>query len=91
MKDLQKIRQEIDRIDEELAALFAARMRASAEAAAYKTAQGLPLFDEDREAVVLSHWTVDLPADLRPYGEAWARQLLELSKQYQRHLTDPTA
>ena len=86
MKELQKIRQTIDDIDDCMASLFAERMHAAAKAHACKAASNLPLSDPAREAAVVAAWQKRLPADLAPYGEALARCLLDLSKQYQSSL-----
>ena len=86
MKDLQKIRQTIDDIDDCMASLFAERMHAAAKAHACKSASGLPLCDPEREAAVVAAWQKRLPDDLAPYGETLARCLLDLSKQYQSRL-----
>ena len=50
---LQQARAEIDRIDAEMAALFAQRMHAVADVARYKAQTGKPVFDPAREAAVL--------------------------------------
>ena len=47
--DLAELRQESDQIDEKLVALFAARMKASEQVAAYKKEHNLPVMDAGRE------------------------------------------
>ncbi len=86
MKDLQTLRQEIDAVDRDMAALFTARMQAVKEVAAYKRAHGLPVSDAAREAAVIERGAANVPAELRPYYISLLRCVLDVSKQYQRRL-----
>ncbi len=52
--DLSQIRQEIDRIDEELVALLCRRLDCSVKVAEYKGAHGIPVLNEAREREVLN-------------------------------------
>lgn len=47
--DLQKIRNQLDVIDQEIVALFEKRMELSGEVAAYKIDTGKPVYDRERE------------------------------------------
>ena len=49
MKDLQVIRQEIDRIDKEIVRLYEERMACTSQVAEYKIATGKPVLDKQRE------------------------------------------
>lgn len=51
--DLKELRQQIDEIDEAMAALLCQRMDCSAAVAAYKAEHGLPVLNAGREAEVL--------------------------------------
>ena len=87
MSELGKIRQAIDEIDRKMAALFEERMKQSAAASAYKKANKLPIYVPEREQQMLEDnamW-IDEPA-LRPYYRAFLRNILDLSKDYQRTL-----
>ncbi len=53
MNALESARQEINRIDEEMARLFERRMKAVEQVAAYKKENGLPVRDPVREAAVV--------------------------------------
>ena len=53
-RDLNAIREEIDRLDSRLAELLCRRMDCSLEVAAYKAAHGLPVLNGAREAAVLN-------------------------------------
>lgn len=54
MTDIDKTREKIDRIDEQLVALLTERMVCSREVAAFKKENGLPVSDECREREVLA-------------------------------------
>lgn len=54
MRDLQKLREEIDAIDNEVVDLYERRMALAEEVAAYKISVGKKVFDKEREAEKLS-------------------------------------
>lgn len=54
MRDLLELRDEIDKIDKNIVALFEARMQLSDEVARYKIANGKKVFDKERELSKLS-------------------------------------
>lgn len=54
MKELSKIREEIDEIDSQIVALYEKRMRLTAEVAEYKISVGKPVLDKEREREKLS-------------------------------------
>ncbi len=49
MKDLSEIREEIDKIDRQIVALYEARMKLTTEVAEYKISTGKPVLDKIRE------------------------------------------
>lgn len=51
--ELAEIRQEIDRIDDEMLQLFCRRMDCAGQVAAYKAAHGMPVLNPAREQQVL--------------------------------------
>lgn len=53
MKDLNEIRKEIDRIDNEMVELFSQRMDISKSVGEYKKENNLPVLDEKREQIVI--------------------------------------
>lgn len=81
--DLTQIRQEIDKIDEELVKLFCARMNLSAQVADYKKAHGLPIFVPAREEAILSSVAEQAGPELAEYAQALYAQLFQLSREYQ--------
>lgn len=75
--ELTKIRQEIDRLDEELVRLLCERLDYSRKSAAYKQENGLDVFHEDREREVLETVTAAAEAlDKDGYGYGIANRLI---------------
>lgn len=87
MDELQQARQVIDRVDREMAALFAERMQAAAVIAAYKEEHGLPIEDKTRESQLLERNTALVPPAYRPYYRGLLTEMMTQSKNYQRLLT----
>lgn len=86
MDELQKARQVIDRVDREMAALFAERMQAAAVIAAYKEEHGLPIEDRVREEQLLERNSALVPPAYRPYYKGLLTEMMTQSKNYQRLL-----
>lgn len=84
--DIAEARQNIDRIDREMAELFAERMQAAAVVAAYKEEHGLPVEDKAREAEMIARNTERLPPAYRPYYRNFLVGTITESKRYQRLL-----
>ena len=53
MEDLNYFRDRLDKIDEELVSLFEERMEISIKIGDYKKKNNVPIFDEDRERIVI--------------------------------------
>ena len=70
MQDLTALRREIDRLDEEIAALLCRRMDCSLAVAAYKAAHNLPVLNAAREAEVLGKVSAACSSAGPGYGEA---------------------
>ena len=85
--ELAEAREEIRRIDEEMAALFVRRMEAARSIAAYKAAHGLPVEDLAQEARVLAGRSALIKDDaLRPYYLQFLQHTMDVSKDWQRRL-----
>lgn len=84
--DIAEARKNIDRIDREMAELFAERMQAAAVVAAYKEEHGLPVEDKEREAEMIARNTERLPPAYRPYYRNFLVGTITESKRYQRLL-----
>lgn len=84
MNALEQARDQIDRIDKQMAELFTERMRAAEVVAAYKQAHGLPIVDSAREGEVIRRGAerVEDPV-LREYYVRFIQENMELSKAYQ--------
>lgn len=86
-RNLEEIRREIDEADREIAEQFFRRMRAVEEIAAYKRERGLPIFDAAREEEVLRRNCERIrDDDLRASYAAFQKNVMELSRAYQRRL-----
>lgn len=85
MKDLKEIREEIDRVDSELIALFKQRMDCAKAVGNYKKEHGIPVLNEQREREILD----DAERRGGEYGAA-ARllfsNLMELSRAIQHNI-----
>ena len=87
MTDLEKARISINRIDREMADLFEQRMQAARVIAAYKNEKGLPIEDLKREKILIENNCGCITEEsLLPYYIRFLRQMIELSKEYQRQL-----
>ena len=80
MDKLELSRQEIDRIDREMAALFCRRMEAVRDIASYKRTHGLPILDSQREAEVLSQHLQAVSCELRDYYADYLQSVMDISK-----------
>ena len=89
MEELEKYREVINDIDKEMAALFEKRMGCAKLIAEYKKANGLPVKDEKREAVLIMR-NKGLLEDrtLEDYYERFFKRVLEVSCDYQESLNN---
>ncbi len=81
--DLNELRLEIDKIDDQLVQLFAQRMEVSARIADYKKENGLPIFVPTREAEKLLDVAKKAGPDMEVYTKVLYSMLFELSRGYQ--------
>ncbi len=75
MKELPELREEIDRIDDQIAALYEERMQIAGEVAEYKIKNGKKVFDREREQSKLQSLSQKAKSEFTRLG------LLELFKQ----------
>lgn len=81
---LDALRKEIDSIDDELMMLFKARMSVSKKIGDYKKAHHLPVLDSTREKAIIELRKIAFnDHTLWPYYEAWLKETMRLSKEYQ--------
>ncbi len=81
--DLNELRLEIDKIDDELVQLFVKRMAVSADIADYKKTHALPIFVPSREAEKLLDVAEKAGPELETYTKVLYSMLFELSRGYQ--------
>lgn len=85
-KLLDDAREEINRIDSEMARLFLRRMRAVALVAEYKRAEGVAVYDPERERQVIERNSALVPEDMREYYAAYQNGVMSVSRMYQERL-----
>jgi len=81
--DLNELRQEIDKIDQELVRLFTERMAISAQVADYKRENNLPIFHPGRERTILQKVAEMAGPEMGNYTRVLYSMLFELSRSYQ--------
>lgn len=87
MTDLERARKIIDEADKEIAELFIKRMGAVKTVAEYKGEHGLPIYDEEREKLILMRNVERLGSDeLKSYYDIFLRSVMDVSKKYQENL-----
>lgn len=85
MTELLRARNEINRIDAELARLFCERMQAVEKVALYKKENGMAIFDEAREQEVLARCgKLCAQEEYKPYFLSFMEEIMALSRQYQQ-------
>lgn len=85
--DLSDIRKKIDDIDSKLLPLFLERMNISAEVAAYKKANNLPVLNKQRERDIL-RWVRAESGDMELYADRLYNTIFELSRARQDELLE---
>lgn len=87
MTDIENARKIIDEADKEIAELFIKRMGAVKTVAEYKGERGLPIYDEEREKLILKRNVERLECDeLKSYYDILLRSFIDVSKKYQENL-----
>lgn len=89
MSELDRIRENINSIDEQMAQLFARRMELSGQVAAYKKERGLSVRDVERERELIRRNCENITdADVGSYYAQFLRKVIDLSCAYQSKLLD---
>ncbi len=83
--DLSEIRKKIDEIDSKLLPLFLERMNLSAEVAAYKKANNLPVLNKGREREILNR-VMKESGEMDQFSHRLYTTIFELSRAYQDSL-----
>ena len=78
--DLEEIRQDIDKLDDQLLELFAKRMKLCCDVADYKAENGLPVFQGGREQAILKRVAEQSPEGLESASTLLFSQIMDISK-----------
>lgn len=82
---LNQLRKEIDAIDSQLLTLFEQRMEVVKNVALFKKEHKIPILNNSREDAILEKISKEIKKeDLLPYAEEYFKNLMELSKEYQK-------
>lgn len=84
--DIEKLRAQIDEIDDEITKLFGKRMEISNLVAQYKKENRLTVLDKSREREILSRVTELVEPELEIYTKTLFQTLFNLSRSYQNML-----
>lgn len=85
MTKLDDARIIINNVDRQIAQLFEERMNASKMVAEYKKENNLPIFDAEREKIVITNNTEYIQnAELKSYYKLFIQYMMDLSKDYQK-------
>ncbi len=89
--DLTELREEIDRIDDGIARLFAKRMDTVLEVAQYKRENAAPVLDRSREREIVNRVTDIVGPTYEGYAKILFTTLFDLSRSYQNQtMTEET-
>ena len=89
MENLDRLRKEIDTVDERMTALFEQRMALVRDVVAYKTAHGLSIADPSREEDVIRRNVACIAdRDIREYYVSFQQEVMQLSRDWQQQIMD---
>ena len=84
--ELKECRETLDRIDEQIIALFLERMDTVRHVAEYKKAHDLPILAPAREAEILNRVRERSGKEFAPYAATLFETLIYVSREYQKTL-----
>lgn len=87
--DMEKLRNEIDEIDDSLVKLFEKRMQSTARLAKHKKEHSVPVSDRTREREIIYRMSGKVAPELAGYTKSLYNTLFDLSKTYQNSLISP--
>lgn len=87
-KDLKDIRNEIDKLDDELLKSFIKRMDLSRQVAEYKSEHSLPIENKEREREILTE-ILEKSGDMGIYAHRFFSSLMNIGKAYQSTIVPP--
>lgn len=88
MKDLNKLRDEINSLDQKMKELFLSRMDIVKDIYSYKKEHDLPIYDKAREEEMIKNLLLDVDESLKDYYLKFIKLILETSKDYQNKLNE---
>ena len=89
MEELNALRAEIDRVDQDLAALFERRMEIAGRIGKLKKSCGMQVLDSERENQLREERKNYIKnPELRPYWSELLEELMKISKEYQWTLNE---
>ena len=83
--EISELRNTIDKLDREIVELLVKRMGVSAEVAAYKIANNMPVLDKNRETALLEK-IASLSGDMSEYTHEIYLEILKQSRAYQEKI-----
>lgn len=83
--EIKDLRNKIDTLDREIVKLLVERMGVSAEVAAYKIANGMPVLDKTREEALLKKIST-ISGDMSEYTHEIYLEILKQSRAYQEKI-----
>ena len=81
--EIKELRNQIDKIDEQLVELFKQRMGVSARVTEYKREHNMPVLDATRERELLARISTLAGEDMEEYARVLYATILDLSRSYQ--------
>ena len=84
--DLKEIRKNLDTIDDQLIALFRERMQLSAQVAAYKKENNMPILDSGRESQIIERLSQAAGVEFASATRQLYQTIFQLSRAYQAEL-----
>lgn len=87
--DMEKLRNEIDEIDDSLVKLFEKRMQSTVRLAKHKKEHSVPVSDRTREREIIYRMSGKVAPELAGYTKSLYNTLFDLSKSYQNSLISP--
>ena len=84
--ELNEIRVEIDKLDRELQQLFEQRMQLCREVAQYKKAHNMPVFQADREQLILDRVEKNAAEGLGAASRTLFSNIMSISSQLQQKM-----
>ena len=83
MENITVLREEINNIDRELVELFKKRMAVSCKIAEYKHDNSLPVYDPEREKLIIDRIADQVGEELADYASELYAALFKISRDYQ--------